>query len=107
MDITRNDNGTYTISNASGTIQLSMNDASLFLNQFMKNGLRESIEYETRKADGDTIDMTKYPYTFEEFIDEIFTDMEDEIDYGNYPSDKNIQDKITDTADFYEMLIEE
>ena len=95
----------YTIDRGTGTVTLTINEVSLLVNQFMKNGLRESIESLAHDMDGDTIDLSLYPYTLEEFFDEIFVDMEDEIDYGNYPHDEDIKDKIQDTADYYDMTI--
>lgn len=103
MKITRNDNGTWTIESATRIVDLTANEVSLLVNQFMKHGLRESIEYRLRKADGDTIDLEKYPYSFEELVDEIYVDLEDEVDYGNFPNDDNIDDKIEEVASFYEM----
>ena len=98
---------TYTITRADGTtIELTANEVSLLMNQMQKDTLRSRIEDAVNDMDGDTIDMSKYEYTREEFIDEIFLDLEDEIDYGNFVSDDDITDKITDTADFYEMCID-
>ena len=97
--------GIYTIDRGTGTVDLTVNEVSLLVNRFMRDGLRESIEYRLREADGDTIDVSRYPYSFEELIDEIFTDLEDEIDCGNYPDDEDIDDKIECLASFYEMEI--
>ena len=97
---------TYTITRADGTaIELTANEVSLLMNQMQKDTLRERIEDAVNDMDGDTIDMGKYEYTREEFIDEIFVDLEEEIDYGNAVSDDDITDKINDVANFYEMCI--
>ena len=103
MKLTRNENGTYTLERENGTIDLTMNEVSFIVNQSNKIGLRDTIEDLCREMDKDTIDLDRYPYTFEEFIDEIFVDLEDEVDYGNMPSEEDIKDKIQDTANFYEM----
>ena len=105
MKITEN-NGIWTIESTTRSIDLTANEVSLLVNQFMKHGLRDSIIYRLHEADGDTIDLEKYPYTFEELVDEIFTDLEDEVDYGNYPDDDDIDEKIADTASFYEMELD-
>ena len=98
---------TYTITRDDGTtIELTANEVSLLMNQMQKDTLRERIEDAVNDMDGDTIDMSKYEYTREEFIDEIFADLEEEIDYGNAVSDDDITDKITDVADVYEMRID-
>lgn len=102
MKITEN-NGIWTIESATRIVDLTANEVSLLVNQFMKHGLRESIEYRLREADGDTIDLEKYPYSFEELVDEIYVDLEDEVDYGNFPNDDDIDDKIEEVASFYEM----
>ena len=97
---------TYTITRDDGTtIELTASEVSLLMNQMQKDTLRERIEDAVNDMDGDTIDMSKYEYTREEFIDEIFADLEEEIDYGNAVSDDNITDKINDVANFYEMCI--
>lgn len=106
MKLTRNENNTYTLERENGTIDLTMNEVSFIINQANKIGLRDTIEDLCREMDGDTIDLARYPYTFEEFIDEIFVDLEDEIDFGNFPSEEDIKDKIQDTANFYEMELE-
>ena len=106
MKLIRNDNGTFTFERENGTIDLTATELSLIVNQFNKYGLRDSIEYLVKEMDGDTIDMARYPYTYDEFIDEIFTDLEDEIDYGNMPDDDDIREKIHDTANFYEMELD-
>ena len=106
MKLIRNENGTYTLERENGTIDLTANEVSFIVNQSNKLGLRDSIEYLVKEMDGDTIDMTRYPYTYDEFIDEIFTDLEDEIDYGNMPDDDDIREKIHDTANYYEMELD-
>ena len=106
MKITRNDNGIWTLERENGTVDLTANEVSLLVNQFMKHGLRESIIDRLHEADGDTIDLEKYPYTFDELVDEVFVELEDEVDYGNYPDEDDIDEKIADTASFYEMELE-
>ena len=106
MKLTRNENNTYTLERENGTLDLTANEVSFILNQANKIGLRDRIEDLCREMDGDTIDLERYPYTFEEFIDEIFVDLEDEIDFGNIPSEEDIKDTIHDTANFYDMELE-
>lgn len=98
---------TYSITRQDGTvITLTANEVSLLANQMNKHDLRERIEDSVKDASEDWLNMEAYPYSYEEFIDEIYTDLEDEIDYGNSVSDEDIEDKIADTADFYEMTNE-
>lgn len=100
--ITRNEYG-YEIKADTYSMIIPHNDMSLLMNRFMKDSLRDSIEYELLEAHEDTIDLSKYPYSHEELVDEIFTDLEDEIDYGNPPTDDDIKDKIAEVASFYGM----
>ena len=105
MELVKNEN-TFTFKSENRSIELTGTELSFLMNQFSKYNLRESIEYFVREMDGDTISIEKSPYGFNDFVGEIYTDLEDEIDYGNFPSDEDIQDKITDTADYYDMCID-
>ena len=103
--INRNEYG-YEIKAETYSMIIPHNAMSLLMNRYMKDSLRDSVEYELREADGDTIDLEKYPYTFDELVDEVFVDLEDEIDYGNFPDDEDIKAKIEEVASFYEMELD-
>ena len=96
----------YEIKTDTYTMTIEHNVMSLLMNRYMKDSLRDSIEYELHEADGDTINLERYPYSFEELVDEVFVDLEDEIDYGNPPTDDDIKDKIQEVASFYEMELD-
>ena len=53
------------------------------------------------------IDMDKHEYSREDFEEEIYCDLEEEIQYGDYSALCNdgewIREKITDLADYYEL----
>ena len=100
------DGRTYTFDGENRTITLTANEMSLLFNQYAKLGLRDSIEYKLRELDGDTIDLAKAPNGFDDLVEEIYVDLEDEIDYGNMPSDDDIEDKVTDVCDYYDMCID-
>lgn len=104
MDIARN-NGTYTLKKDGQSFTITMAEASAFVNQFVKAGLRESVKSMLRDLDGDRIELARYPETFDELVDEITTDLEDEIDNGNFPNDEDIENKISDVCSFYDMII--
>lgn len=91
-----------------GTLVLTANEMSFLFNQFAKIGLRNSIGYMVDKLNGDQIDIERYPDgDREDFIDEVFTDLEDKVDlYDKIPDEDEIEEKILDTADFYEMRID-
>ena len=106
MKIIHNDNGIWTIESETRSIDLTANEVSLLVNQFMKHGLRESIEYRLNERNGDDINLEAYPYSYDELVDEIFTDLEEKIDYGEYPDDEDIDSGIDSVAQFYEMELE-
>ena len=98
---------TYSITRKDGTvITLTANEVSLLANQMNKDDLRTRIEDSVKDASEDWMNMEAYPYSYEEFIDEIYVDLEEEIDYGNPVSDDDINEKIESVADFYEMYNE-
>lgn len=97
----------FVMDDTGSTIILSANQMSFLFNQFAKIGLRDSIGYKLDELNGDMIDIEKYPDgDREDFIDEVFTDLEDEVDYGNMPDDDTIEEKILDVAGYYSMFIE-
>jgi len=97
----------FVLNDSGSTIVLSANQMSFLFNQFAKINLRDSIGYKVDELNGDQIDLTMYPDGDREaFIDEIFTDLEDKIDYGEMIDDDTIEEKILDTADYYEMCID-
>ena len=97
----------FVLNDTGSTIILSDNQMSFLFNQYAKIGLRDSIGYKVDELNGDQIDLERYPDGGrEDFIDEIFTDLEDEVDYGNMPDDDDIEEKIIDTASYYDMCID-
>ena len=106
MKLTRNEDGTFTFEREQGWIALTANEVSFLVNQSNKIGLRDSIKYLCDELDGDTIDLNKAPYGIEDFMEEIFTDLEYDVDYGDLPTESYIKEKIQDTANFYEMNLD-
>lgn len=107
MKITKEGNN-YLISRNDGvTVILTCAEAGLLVNYIGKEGLRVQIEDRTALAELDWLDLSKYEGTFDEFVQEIFDDLEDEIDYGNSVSDDEIDERISDTAAFYGGLKKE
>ena len=104
MEVTRVEN-TYIIERNDGTsVELTCNEVSLLVNFVGKEGLRAQIADRVDFAvDEDGLNLDKYEGTHEEFIEEIFVDFEDEVDCGNSVDDDDIDDKIRDLADFYEL----
>lgn len=104
MTITHTD-GIWTLDRDTGTVDLTANEVSLLVNQFLKHGLRQSITYLCQEMDEDYIDLRKLPegLDFEDFVTEVFLELEDDVDYGDYPNEDYIREKIQDTADYYDM----
>lgn len=102
MNITKNLTS-YTINRDDGTtVTLTVNEVNRLVNLFGKDSLRERIQYKVEECAEDWLDLSLYPYSAEEFIDEVYTDLEDEIDYGNSVSDEYIEEHIADIIGFYE-----
>ena len=108
MEIKKNGNN-YIIERNDGTsVELTCNEVSLLVNFFGKEGLRAQIADRVDNAIADEgLNLDKYEGTREEFEEEIFVDLEDEIDYGNSVSEEFIDERIRDTADCYELYEEE
>lgn len=105
MTIKRTKSG-YTITRDDGTsVILSNNECSLLVNQIGRDGLRASIEDRLHEADQDWIDISRYPFSFDELVDEIFEYFEDTIDYGNSVDDDDIDDYIGNIASNYNMML--
>ena len=104
-NIIRNSNGTWTIDSETRTVDLTTNEVCLLTNQFLKYSLRQSIECLCHELDGDYIDLRKLPdgLDFDDFVTEVYLCLEDDVDYGDYPSEEYIKEKIQDTANDYDM----
>lgn len=89
-------------------LTLTFADAGIIKTQMLLQELRDSIRNILDDEIGNgNIDMSKHEYSREDFEEEIYTDLADEIEYGDYSALSNdgewIREKITDTADFYEL----
>lgn len=101
MKIVKKENNYLILKDDGTTAILSGVEAGLLVNFIGKEGLRCQIDDRLQTAEWDWLDISKYPGTREEFIQEIFDELEDEIDYGNSVSDDYIDERIEDTAAFY------
>ena len=96
------DGHNYIIEKNDGTsITLTCIEADLLTTFIRKENLRYMIDDEVTEAEEDWLDLSKYEGTRDEFIQEIFEALEDEIDYGNSVSVDSVQDQISDLATFY------
>lgn len=94
----------YKILKDDGTpVVLSCNEAGLLVNFIGKENLRINIDARLEEAECDWLDLSDYDGTRDDFIQEIFDDLEDEIDYGNSVSDELIDERINDLGTFYNL----
>lgn len=90
------------------TLTMTFADAGIIKEQMLMQELRCGITnvIDEEIADG-YLDMNKYEGTREEFEDEIFVDLEDEVSCGDYTALCNdgawIREKVEDLANYYEL----
>lgn len=81
--------------------------AGVFREQILKHDLRDAIRYKCEDLDGDLIALGSLDMGTDEFVGEVFDTFSDEIEYGNYPSDDDIEEAVLDTARYYGILIDD
>lgn len=90
------------------TLTMTFADAGIIKEQMLMQELRCGITnvIDEEIANG-YLDMSKYEGTREEFEDEIFVDLEDEVSCGDYTALCNdgawIREKVEDLANYYEL----
>lgn len=106
--LTVNTDRSVTLVTDTGDI-LSMSSAlaGVLREQLMKQDVRDSIRYTCEDYDGDCISLGSLDMTEEEFYDEVFSRFEEEIEYGNYPTEDDIQEAVLDTAEDYGIRIDD
>ena len=88
-------------------ISMSSALAGVLREQLAKIDVRDAIRYTVEDYDGDMISLGSFDGTTDEFIDEVFSVFEDEIEVGNYPNEDTIQEAVLDTADSYGIRIDD
>ena len=86
-------------------ISMSPALAGILREQMAKMDVRDAIRYAVEDLDGDTISLGSFDGTTDDFIAEVFSTFEEEIELGNYPNEDEIQDAVIDTANDYGILI--
>lgn len=86
-------------------ISMSPALAGILREQMAKMDVRDAIRYAVEDLDGDTISLGSFDGTTEDFIEEVYSVFDNEIDFGNYPDDDAIQNAVIDTANDYGILI--
>ena len=103
MKIAKRENNYLIVKNDGTNVILTCAEAGLLINFIGKENLRYQIDDRLQTAEWDWLDISKYHGTRDEFIQEIFEELEDEIDYGNSVSDDYIDERISDLAMFYDL----
>ncbi len=106
--LTVNSDRSVTLVTDTGDI-LSMSSAlaGCLKEQLAKHDVRDSIRYTCEDYDVDVISLGSLDMTPDEFYDEVFSRFEEEIEYGNYPTENDIQEAVLDTADDYGIRIDD
>lgn len=87
-------------------ISMSSALAGVLREQLAKRDVRDAIRYTMEDYDGDAISLGSLDMTEEEFAEEVFSTLEEEIELGNYPSEDTIQEAVLDTAQSYGIYID-
>ena len=106
--LTVNTDRSVTLVTDTGDI-LSMSSAlaGILREQLAKHDVRDAIRYACEDFDGDSISLGSLDMTEEEFYSEVFSRFEEEIEYGNYPTQDDIEDAVLDTAEDYGIRIDD
>ena len=99
MKIARQENNYLIIKNDGTNVILTCAEAGLLINFIGKENLKIQITERVEEAKNDWLDLSEY--NTDDFIQEIFEELEDEIDYGNSVSDEYIDERISDLGCFY------
>ena len=95
------------VTDAGDIISMSSALAGILREQYAKHDVRDAIRYKCEDLDGDIISLGSLDMTTDEFIDEVFSSFEDDIDCGEYPRDDEIEDEVIDTARSYGICIDD
>lgn len=80
--------------------------AGVLYEQLSKINVRDAIRNTAEDYDGEWISLGSFDGTTEEFVEEVFSLFDNDIEFGNYPSEEAIQNAVIDTAEDYGIRIE-
>lgn len=103
--ITRNEYG-YTIIGIDYKATIPHRDMAELVHAYTRDHLKESIIYELKQADGDSIDLALYPESLDDLAEEVYSNLENAFEYGDPPTDDDIRNAIDDIASYYNMGID-
>ena len=99
MKIVKRENNYLIVKNDGTNVILTCAEAGLLINFIGKENLKIQIADRVEEAKNDWLDLSEY--NTDDFIQEIFEELEDEIDYGNSVSEEYIDERISDLGCFY------
>ena len=106
-NLTVNDDRSVTlIDDVGNIISMSSALAGILKEQLLQMDVRDMIRYTVEDYDGDAISLGSFDGTTDEFVDEVYSTFENDIDFGNYPTEDAIQEAVLDTADSYGIRID-
>ena len=100
------DHSVTLVDDAGNIISMSSALAGILKNQLLQMEVRDNIRYTVEDYDGDALSLGSFDGTMEEFVEEVYSTFENEIDFGNYPDLDAIQEAVLDTAYFYGIRID-
>lgn len=107
MKIEKRGNNYAIVKDGQDDIVLTYGDAMALMTFIRKENLRDQIDGRVEAMEEDWLDLTKYDGTRDEFIQELYDEFEDEIDFGEIITDDDIDDRICDLGTLYELEKEE
>lgn len=101
--VKRIDECTIELSTETRTVLLNNEEIQKLKDFLVLDTLRSNITYVLNDMiEDEDIDISDYPYTKEELIDEIYIDYEDKVCNDEpFPSDDDIYDSIVDLIEYY------
>lgn len=100
------DHSVTLVDDTGNVISMSASLTGVLREQLVKMEVRDNIRYTMEGYDGDFISLCSLDITEDEFIEEVFSTFEEEIEVGNYPNENDIQEAVLYTADLYGICID-
>lgn len=103
MTITKEGHNYLINRNDGVTVVLTCIEADQLMTYIRRDNLRYLIDDMVDNAEADWLDLSKYEFTRDDFIQEIFDNLADEIDYGNPVTEEQVEEQINDLGTFYKL----
>ena len=103
MKIEKIEHNYHIVKDDGSSVILTCIEADLLVTFIRKDNLRYMIDDMVDNAEADWLDLSKYEFTRDDFIQEIFDNLEEEIDYGNPVTEEQVEEQINDLGTFYKL----